>query len=121
MPSELTHPGVFVEETPQGPHPIAGDPTSITAFIGAEWEPSSSTLVHGFVNHLIPSQDTLGRTAANAMLYIPRMYVDDPTATGALRLLGASGAVAGVIARTDDPCGVWNAPAGTEAAVGLSL
>ncbi len=117
MPSELTHPCVFVEETPQGPHPIAGDPTSITAFIGAEWEPSSSTLV----NHLIPFQDTLGRTAANAMLYLPRMYVDDPTATGALRLLDASEAVAGVIARTDETCGVWNAPAGTEAAVGLSL
>ncbi len=57
------------------------------------------------------------RTAANAMLYVPRMYVDDPTATGALRLIGASGAVAGVIARTDETRGVWNAPAGTEAAV----
>ena len=83
----------------------------------AEWEPSSSTLVHGFVNQLIPSQDTLGRTAANAMMYFPRIYVDDPVTTGALRMIGPAGAVAGVIARTDETRGVWRAPAGTEAIV----
>ncbi|MBX3350861.1 MAG: phage tail sheath family protein [Nitrospira sp.] len=238
MPGDLTHPGLFIKEASQGPHPITGVPTSVTAFVGvaqagplhsplsitsltefeshfgsftsapdlwcsvraffdnggkqalvvrvrapsphrrttglpgsrarktelyaleraerfnflcltpvtpgadvplatyrkalaycqerramllidppAEWEPSSSTLVHGFVNQLIPSQETLGRTAANAMLYVPRMYVDDPAATGALRLIGPSGAVAGVIARTDETLGVWKAPAGTEATV----
>lgn len=83
----------------------------------AEWEPSSSTLVHGFVNQLIPSQDTLGRPAANAMMYFPRIWVDDPVITGALRLIGPAGAVAGVIARTDETRGVWKAPAGTEATV----
>ena len=83
----------------------------------AEWEPSSFTLVRGFVDQLGPSPDTLVRNTANAMMYFPRLYVDDPTATGALRLIGPSGAVAGVIARTDETRGVWKAPAGTEAAV----
>ena len=238
MPIEFTHPGVFVEEASQGPHPITGVPTSVTAFVGvaqagplhlplsimsvaefeshfgsvtsapdlwctvraffdnggkqalvvrvrapsphrrttglpgsrarktglyalerverfnllcltpvtpgadvplatyrkalaycherramllidppAEWKPSSSTLVNGFINQLIPPQESLGKTAANAMLYVPRMYVDDSAATGALRLIGPSGAVAGVIARTDETRGVWEAPAGTEATV----
>ncbi|MBX3350528.1 MAG: phage tail sheath family protein [Nitrospira sp.] len=238
MPRELPHPGLFIEEASQGPHPITGVPTSVTAFVGvaqvgplhsplsitsltefeshfgsvtsasdlwctvraffdnggkqalvvrvrapsphrrttglpgsrarktglyaleraerfnllcltpvtpgadvpiatyrkalaycqerramllidppAEWEPSSSTLVHGFVNQLIPSQDTLGRTAANAMMYFPRIWVDDPVITGALHMIGPSGAVAGVIARTDETRGVWKAPAGTEATV----
>lgn len=238
MPSEFTHPGLFIEEASQGPHPITGVPTSVTAFVGvaqagplhsplsvtsltefesyfgsvtsapdlwcavraffdnggkqalvvrvrapspptkttslsgsrarktglyalerverfnllcftpvtpgadvpiatyrnalaycqerramllidppAEWEPSSSALVHGFVNQLIPSPDTLGRPAANAMMYFPRICVDDPVTTGALRMIGPSGAVAGVIARTDETRGVWKAPAGTEATV----
>jgi uncharacterized protein len=50
-------------------------------------------------------------------MYFPRIYVDDPAATGALRTIGPSGAVAGVIARTDETRGVWKAPAGTEATV----
>jgi phage tail sheath protein FI len=34
MPAPVTHPGVFIEETGSGIHPIAGVPTSITAFVG---------------------------------------------------------------------------------------
>jgi phage tail sheath protein FI len=52
---------------------------------------------------------------ANAGLYFPGLRVDDPLNPGALRDVPASGAVAGVIARTDMTRGVWKAPAGTEA------
>lgn len=34
MPSALTYPGVYIEETPSGVRTIAGVATSITAFIG---------------------------------------------------------------------------------------
>lgn len=34
MPSEVTRPGMFIEEASQGPHPITGVPTSVTAFVG---------------------------------------------------------------------------------------
>jgi phage tail-like protein len=33
-PEKVSFPGVFLEELPNGPHPIAGVPTSITAFVG---------------------------------------------------------------------------------------
>jgi hypothetical protein len=50
----------------------------------------------------------------HAALYVPRIQVTDPL-TGRLRDLPPSGAVAGVMARTDGERGVWKAPAGTEA------
>ena len=50
----------------------------------------------------------------HAALYVPRIQVTDPL-TGRLRELPPSGAVAGVMARTDSERGVWKAPAGTDA------
>ena len=50
----------------------------------------------------------------HAALYLPRIQVTDPL-TGRLRDLPPSGAVAGVMARTDGERGVWKAPAGTDA------
>ncbi len=47
-------------------------------------------------------------------LYFPHLQLTDPL-TGRLRSFPPSGAVAGVIARTDSERGVWKAPAGTEA------
>ncbi|HET7535982.1 MAG TPA: hypothetical protein VFJ90_05990, partial [Candidatus Didemnitutus sp.] len=35
MPSQLTYPGVYVEELPSGVHAITGVSTSVTAFVGA--------------------------------------------------------------------------------------
>jgi phage tail sheath protein FI len=52
---------------------------------------------------------------ANAALYFPGLRVDDPLNPGQLRDVPASGAVAGLIARTDIQRGVWKAPAGTDA------
>lgn len=50
----------------------------------------------------------------HAGLYFPQLQLTDPL-TGRLRSFPPSGALAGVIARTDSERGVWKAPAGTEA------
>jgi phage tail sheath protein FI len=50
----------------------------------------------------------------HAALYFPHIQLTDPL-TGRLRAFPPSGAIAGVIARTDSERGVWKAPAGTEA------
>ncbi|MFF7650939.1 phage tail sheath family protein [Streptomyces sp. NPDC007983] len=50
----------------------------------------------------------------HAGLYFPHLQLTDPL-TGRLRSFPPSGALAGVIARTDGERGVWKAPAGTEA------
>lgn len=51
----------------------------------------------------------------NAALYFPRIKVADPLRENRLAVFPPSGALAGVIARTDAERGVWKAPAGTEA------
>lgn len=57
---------------------------------------------------------TLGTASANAALYFPAMRQPDPLG-GGLGTFAASGAIAGVIARTDAAQGVWSAPAGLDA------
>ena len=61
---------------------------------------------------LIDWKTSLGVSDADAALYAPRL--SSPRLTESV---GASGAVAGVIARTDSRRGVWKAPAGTEASI----
>lgn len=61
----------------------------------------------------ISSELTLA--GANAAAYFPRIRAADPLDDGALRAFPPSGAIAGLIARTDGDRGVWKAPAGTEA------
>jgi Bacteriophage tail sheath protein len=51
----------------------------------------------------------------NAGLYYPRVHVPDPLDEFRLRSFGASGTIAGLMARIDVNRGVWKAPAGTEA------
>lgn len=53
----------------------------------------------------------------NTALYFPRLSMPDPLAGNLPREIGASGAVAGIYARTDTQRGVWKAPAGTEASL----
>src|SRR2546428_4070523 len=50
----------------------------------------------------------------NAAVYFPPLTVADPLGGGAPRSSPPSGAVAGLIARTDAERGVWAAPAGAE-------
>ena len=58
-----------------------------------------------------------GTNARNAALYFPRVIQADPLRDGQLDVFVPSGAVAGVMARTDSQRGVWKAPAGTDAAL----
>ena len=53
----------------------------------------------------------------NAAAYFPRFLSADPLQNFRIRAFPASGAVAGLYARTDTERGVWKAPAGTEAVV----
>jgi hypothetical protein len=54
-------------------------------------------------------------SSENAAIYFPRIRQSDPTKDGELGTFAPSGAVAGVIARTDGTRGVWKAPAGLDA------
>ena len=60
-----------------------------------------------------------------AALYFPRLRVPDPLQAGGLQDFAPSGAMAGIMSRTDAERGIWKAPAGIEAgvrgALGLSI
>ena len=53
----------------------------------------------------------------NAAVFFPRIMAADPLADFRVRAMPASGAIAGVYARTDGERGVWKAPAGLDAGV----
>jgi phage tail sheath protein FI len=53
----------------------------------------------------------------NAAVYFPRLKQVNPLQSNQLEAFVPCGAVAGVIARTDDQRGVWKAPAGLDAAI----
>ncbi|WP_328884781.1 phage tail sheath family protein [Streptomyces sp. NBC_00299] len=57
----------------------------------------------------------LGFRSTHAGAWFPNIRVDDPLHPGTIVSHPPSGAVAGVIARTDNQVGVWQAPAGTDA------
>ena len=48
----------------------------------------------------------------NAALYFPRLRMPDPLQENRLEDFPPSGAIAGILARTDAQRGVWKAPAG---------
>ena len=56
-----------------------------------------------------------GMEPKNAALYFPGVRMTDPLKDGTTDVFPPSGAVAGVIARTDGSRGVWKAPAGQDA------
>ncbi|MEO7367412.1 MAG: phage tail sheath subtilisin-like domain-containing protein [Gemmatimonadaceae bacterium] len=66
-----------------------------------------------------------GENARNAALYFPRITEANPLRGGLPENFAPSGAVAGIIARTDVARGVWKAPSGVDASLtgvlGLSL
>ena len=57
----------------------------------------------------------LGLRSPHAGAWFPNIRVDDPLQPGTIMSHPPSGAVAGVIARTANRVGVWQAPAGTDA------
>jgi uncharacterized protein len=58
-----------------------------------------------------------GTDARNAAVYFPRLTVADPLRENQSITVVPSGAVAGVMGRTDTERGVWKAPAGLDASV----
>lgn len=65
-----------------------------------------------------PDPDSLGLSPdSNAALYFPHIKAPDPLQDGQLGTFVPSGAIAGLIARTDAQRGVWKAPAGIEASL----
>jgi uncharacterized protein len=59
--------------------------------------------------------DALVTKLDNGAIYFPRIMAPDPLQENRLQRFAPSGAVAGVIARTDANRGVWKTPAGIEA------
>jgi phage tail sheath protein FI len=62
-------------------------------------------------------EGAVGTSSPNAVLYAPRLRRSDPTQGAPSGAFSPSGAVAGVIARTDAAEGVWSAPAGLDAEI----
>ena len=78
--------------------------------------PSTWTSVNGVVTAVAGGvSGAVGTNSANAALFFPRIIKPDPLHNNALDTFVASGAVAGIFARTDSQRGVWKAPAGIEA------
>ena len=68
--------------------------------------------------HVITGLQALKMTASmNAAVYFPWIRVADPMKQNLLVDFPPSGAIAGVIARTDANRGIWKSPAGLEASV----
>ena len=84
--------------------------------------PSEQTTVHKGVKTVKGIKDwieglSLTGSGRNAAFYFPRIRRADPLRDAAIGEFVPSGAVAGVMARTDAARGVWKAPAGLEAGV----
>ncbi|MGN6756239.1 MAG: phage tail sheath family protein [Thermomicrobiales bacterium] len=76
--------------------------------------PSAWTDLNTAANANLP---ITGEYAKNAAIYFPRMTLPDPLQEGRPGDFPPSGAIAGIIARTDAQRGVWKAPAGIDASV----
>lgn len=75
-----------------------------------DWS-EAAEVVTGMANQAVAT------TSNYAVLYFPRMVVPDPLRDNRPGELVPSGALAGIMARTDSSRGVWKAPAGLEATV----
>ncbi|HJP89006.1 MAG TPA: phage tail sheath C-terminal domain-containing protein [Candidatus Limnocylindrales bacterium] len=66
-------------------------------------------------DQLLGGLSTIATSDDHAALYYPRFRAPDALAENRLATFAASGAVAGIYARTDAQRGVWKAPAGLDA------
>ena len=58
MPTNITYPGVYIEEIPSGSHPIVGITTSMTAFVGrTKWGPVNDPII---ISSFMEFQRTFG-------------------------------------------------------------
>jgi uncharacterized protein len=88
------------------------------------WSDNAATAV-ATVSSGVGALNLTGNAARNAAIYFPHILAPDPLRDNRIERFVPSGAVAGVMARTDGQRGVWKAPAGTDAALagvaGLAL
>ena len=79
---------------------------------------SSSTRKRGSTRPSLKTAANLLRAeGSHGAIYWPRLVTADSSSDG----FGASGAVAGIMARTDASRGVWKAPAGLDAGIAGAL
>jgi phage tail sheath protein FI len=81
-----------------------------------EWGSSVSGAVSNPISNLSSLLIT-GTSARNAALFYPLVQKSDPLRDNQLDTFVPSGAIAGVMAKTDTNRGVWKAPAGNDAAL----
>lgn len=77
----------------------------------AAWNSKDSAL-KAFID---PAGSFADKHSRNAAIYFPRLLEANPLRDNQIETFVPSGAIAGLIARTDATRGVWKAPAGTEA------
>ncbi len=89
----------------------------------AAWDAANDIVANN--NAALTELGLTGERARNAALFFPRLRQPDPKRDGQLDTFAPSGAIAGLMARTDTNRGVWKAPAGVDAALsgvqGLSV
>ena len=89
----------------------------------ATWKSANDIVKNN--NAALTALSLTGTHARNAALFFPRLRQPDPRRGGQLDTFAPSGAMAGLMARTDTNRGVWKAPAGVDAAIsgaqGLSV
>jgi hypothetical protein len=89
----------------------------------AAWDSANDIVANN--NAALTGLGLTGERSRNAALFFPRLREPDPKRDGQLDTFAASGAIAGLMARTDTNRGVWKAPAGVDAAIsgvqGLSV
>ncbi|MDB6144184.1 MAG: phage tail protein [Pseudomonas sp.] len=80
------------------------------------WTANQSTAIATALAGINTLRGVIGNDdAINAMAYFPRLQLADPLSENRLADFAPSGAVAGIMARTDVQRGVWKAPAGLAA------
>jgi hypothetical protein len=82
----------------------------------AAWTANPSTAISTAQSGVNALRTLVGNDdAINATAYFPRLRIADPLNENRLADFAPSGAIAGIVARTDAQRGVWKAPAGLEA------
>jgi len=82
----------------------------------AAWTANPSSAIATAETGVNSLRATIGNDdAINAAAYFPRLRMPDPLSENRLADFAPSGAVAGIIARTDSQRGTWKAPAGLAA------
>ncbi len=81
----------------------------------ASWQSANDIVKNN--NAALTDLALTGERARNAALFFPRLIEADPRRSGQLDTFAPSGALAGLMARTDTRRGIWKAPAGVDAAL----